>query len=68
MPAGEYELFADLVHETGVSETVSGTLAGAGDSGGGAAGDDSASTVGVRSGDPALEHPAAEGGQRAIPC
>ena len=26
MPAGEYELFADLVHATGVSETVTGTL------------------------------------------
>jgi hypothetical protein len=26
MPAGDYELFADLVHKTGVSETVTGTL------------------------------------------
>ena len=26
MPAGDYELFADLVHETGLSETVTGTL------------------------------------------
>jgi hypothetical protein len=26
MPAGHYEIFGDLVHETGVSETVTGTL------------------------------------------
>ena len=26
MPQGEYELFADLVHRTGVSETVTGQL------------------------------------------
>ena len=32
MPAGEYELFADLVHGTGVSETVTGAARHAGDS------------------------------------
>ena len=26
MPAGKYEMFADLVHATGVSETVTGQL------------------------------------------
>jgi hypothetical protein len=27
MPAGNYELFADVVHKTGLSETITGTLA-----------------------------------------
>jgi hypothetical protein len=30
MPAGEYELFADIVHKSGISETVTGRLAIAG--------------------------------------
>ena len=42
MPAGHYELFADLVHATGVSETVTGQLDTAGIIGAPLAGDDSA--------------------------
>lgn len=42
MPAGRYELFADLVHATGVSETVTGQLETAGVRGAPLAGDDSA--------------------------
>lgn len=42
MPAGRYELFADLVHATGVSETVTGQLETAGVRGASLAGDDSA--------------------------
>jgi hypothetical protein len=42
MPAGRYELFADLVHATGVSETVTGQLETAGVRGVPLSGDDSA--------------------------
>jgi hypothetical protein len=42
MPAGSYELFADLVHKTGVSETVTGTLVAPAIQGTPIAGDDSA--------------------------
>jgi len=42
MPAGQYEMFADLVHATGVSETVTGRLDAAGMAGTPLAGDDSA--------------------------
>ena len=42
MPAGSYELFADLVHKTGVSETVTGTLEAPAIQGTPIAGDDSA--------------------------
>jgi hypothetical protein len=42
MPASRYELFADLVHATGVSETVTGQLETAGITGAPLAGDDSA--------------------------
>lgn len=42
MPAGQYELFADLVHATGVSETVTGPLATAAIRGAPLSGDDSA--------------------------
>ena len=48
MPAGSYELFADVVHKTGVSETITGTLAAPAIEGAGPSGDDSvwaASTV-----------------------
>ena len=41
MPAGHYELFADLVHATGVSETVTGQLDTPGIIGAPLAGDDS---------------------------
>ncbi len=41
MPAGQYELFADLVHATGVSETVTGTINTAAIHGAALAGDDS---------------------------
>jgi hypothetical protein len=44
MPAGRYELFADLVHKTGVSETVTGTLDAPAISGKSLSGDDSAWT------------------------
>jgi hypothetical protein len=46
MPAGEYELFADLVHATGVSETVTGRLESSGIEGTPLSGDDSAWTEG----------------------
>ncbi len=42
LPAGKYELFADLVHATGVSETVTGQLDSGGLDGAPLAGDDSA--------------------------
>ena len=42
VPAGQYELFADLVHATGVSETVTGTINTAAIHGAPLAGDDSA--------------------------
>ena len=42
MPAGQYELFADLVHATGVSETVTGPLETAAIRGAPLSGDDSA--------------------------
>jgi hypothetical protein len=42
MPAGQYELFADLVHKTGISETVTGRLDTPGIQGAPLAGDDSA--------------------------
>ncbi len=42
LPAGQYELFADLVHATGVSETVIATVETAGVQGGPLTGDDSA--------------------------
>ena len=42
MPSGEYELFADLVHATGVSETVTGRLRNIEVHGAPLAGDDSA--------------------------
>jgi hypothetical protein len=42
MPAGDYALFADLVHETGLSETVTGTLRVAAIRGSPLSGDDSA--------------------------
>jgi hypothetical protein len=42
MPAGQYEIFGDLVHATGVSETVTGSFATAGMQGVPLAGDDSA--------------------------
>ena len=42
MPAGQYEMFADLVHATGVSETVTGTLDTAAITGSPLSGDDSA--------------------------
>ena len=42
MPAGQYEMFADLVHATGVSETVTGTLETAAITGAPLSGDDSA--------------------------
>ena len=42
IPAGKYELFADLVHATGVSETVTGQIETAGVQGGPLSGDDSA--------------------------
>jgi len=41
MPAGSYELFADVVHKTGVSETITGTLAAPAIEGAVPAGDDS---------------------------
>lgn len=41
MPAGRYELFADLIHATGVSETVTGTFDATHASGTPLAGDDS---------------------------
>jgi hypothetical protein len=44
MPAGSYELFADIVHKTGVSETITGTLAAPAIPGAPLAGDDSAWT------------------------
>ena len=42
IPAGKYELFADLVHATGVSETVTGQIETAGIQGVPLSGDDSA--------------------------
>lgn len=42
MPAGQYEMFADLVHATGVSETVTGRLDATAIAGAPLAGDDSA--------------------------
>ncbi|MEO7158172.1 MAG: hypothetical protein ABI039_11450, partial [Vicinamibacterales bacterium] len=42
LPAGKYELFADLVHATGVSETVTGALDSPGVHGSPLSGDDSA--------------------------
>lgn len=42
LPAGRYELFADLIHATGVAETVTGTLETAGVHGSPLSGDDSA--------------------------
>lgn len=42
MPAGQYEMFADLVHATGVSETVTGQLKTAAIQGAPLSGDDSA--------------------------
>jgi hypothetical protein len=42
MPAGTYELFADVVHKTGVSETITGTLAAPAVPGAPPVGDDSA--------------------------
>jgi hypothetical protein len=42
MPAGQYELFADLVHATGVPETVTGQLTTAAIAGAPLSGDDSA--------------------------
>jgi hypothetical protein len=44
MAPGEFELFADLVHRTGVSETVTGTLQSAGIRGSALGGDDSSWT------------------------
>ena len=41
MPAGNYELFADLVHATGVSETVTGRIETSGIAGAALSGDDS---------------------------
>jgi hypothetical protein len=46
VPAGKYELFADLVHATGVSETVIASLESAGINGSPLSGDDSAWSVG----------------------
>lgn len=46
MRKGQYELFADVVHATGVSETVTGSFAAADVAGGEATGDDSAWTAG----------------------
>ena len=48
MPAGSYEFFADIVHKTGISETITGTLAAPAIQGAVPSGDDSvwaASTV-----------------------
>ena len=42
VPAGKYELFADLVHATGVSETVTATVETAALQGAPLSGDDSA--------------------------
>jgi hypothetical protein len=42
MPAGQYEIFGDLVHATGVSETVTGSFSTSGIRGTPLAGDDSA--------------------------
>jgi len=42
MPAGDYALFADLVHKTGLSETVTGTLSTPAIKGAPLSGDDSA--------------------------
>jgi hypothetical protein len=42
LPSGRYEIFADLVHATGVSETVTATVETAALQGGPVAGDDSA--------------------------
>jgi len=42
MPSGTYEIFADVVHKTGVSETITGTLAAPAIQGAPPAGDDSA--------------------------
>lgn len=45
MPAGEYELFADVVHATGVAETVTGQFTSRGIEGTALTGDDSAWTA-----------------------
>ena len=64
MPAGEYELFADLVHATGVSETVTAPLDTAAITGVPLSGDDSAwsenAGVSRRSSDPSA---GSEGGR-----
>ena len=49
LPAGQYELFGDLVHATGVSETVTATVETAGLQGGPLTGDDSAWAADARS-------------------
>ena len=49
MPSGDYELFADLVHATGVSETVTGQLQTTAILGGPPSGDDSTWTEGAGS-------------------
>ena len=48
LPAGKYELFADLIHATGVPETVTGALETAGVHGSPLSGDDSAWSEAVR--------------------
>jgi hypothetical protein len=48
LPSGKYELFADLVHATGVSETVTGQLETAAVAGSPLSGDDSAWSEGDR--------------------
>ena len=50
MPAGRYEMFADLVHATGVSETVTGRLDATAIAGTALSGDDSAWAEGPASG------------------
>ena len=51
LPAGRYELFADVVHKTGVSETVTGTLETPAVHGVALSGDDSAWTGAATSGE-----------------
>jgi hypothetical protein len=50
MPAGNYELFADVVHKTGVSETITGMLAAPAVQGAPPSGDDSAWTGSANAG------------------
>jgi len=68
MPAGSYELFADVVHKTGVSETITGTLAAPAIEGTLPAGDDSvwvesASTVRLKADTPSDISVLSDGGR-----